>query len=104
MTLRSLAIANLSLGLALGALVFLVPPRFLSDLCPVEARCPVTLSVRLAYAAYPVVAFSVFVGVGYLLAKLTPLGARLLLALPPLAGLASVIGLFGVALYATFQA
>lgn len=104
MSLRLLAIANLVLGLALGAVAFLAPPRFLAATCFGEDPCSVTPLVRLQYGSAPLLVFAVFVCIALLLSKVSGTGARLLLATPLVVGLASFLGLLGAALFASLQA
>ena len=104
MSIRALALANLALGLALGTTMFVAPPRFLAANCFGENPCSVTPLLRLQYGSVPLLAFALFVGAALLLSKISGVGARLLLATPLVVGLASVIGLFGVALFASLQA
>jgi hypothetical protein len=101
MSLRFLAIANLALGLALGAVMSMAPPRFLAATCLGGDPCSVTALLRLQYGLVPLLSFAVFTGVALLLSRVSGTGARLLLATPLVVGLASFLGLLGVALFAS---
>jgi hypothetical protein len=104
MRVRTLSIANMTLGLLLGALTFIAPPRFLAAACAGNVDCSVTQLDRLQFGSVPVLAFAVFVGIALLISKLSGIAARLLLATPLVIGLASMLGLFGVAIFASLQA
>ena len=104
MSLRFLAIANLIMGLALGAITFLAPPRFLAATCSGDHPCSVTQLDRLQYGSIPLLFFAAFVGFALLLSKVSGIAARLLLATPLVVGLASILGLLGAALIASLQA